>query len=78
MLNGFVRPATVRAQPGNDNRLGTNMVFGVGFLEIQHIQAGKIQDIDGHRRQPKGANCILWPEMGKTECITGTTNVLLE
>lgn len=24
------------------------MIFGVGFLEVQHIEAGEVQDIDGH------------------------------
>lgn len=50
MLDRFVRPPTVRTQSGDDYRLGADVVFAVGFLEVEHIQAGEIQDIDRYKR----------------------------
>lgn len=47
MPDGLVGLAAVWAQTGNRRWLSFDVVLGRRLLEVQHVQAGEVQDIDG-------------------------------
>lgn len=48
MLHGFLGSAAVGAQSRDDRGFCLDVVVGVRFLEVQHRQAGEVQNVDGH------------------------------
>lgn len=53
MLDGVVKATAVRVQSGYCGRLSLDVVLGLGFLKICHMQAWQIQDVDGHRAKTR-------------------------
>ena len=74
-------------------KVRTDVVFIVRFLEIQHIETGQVQDVDGHRefqkRKPpasqmrggrllnRQSNVLTCPSQHVHQCINGEFNGLL-
>jgi hypothetical protein len=44
-----VRSTAVWAQPGYCGRFSLDVVLGIRLLEVQHFEAGQIQDVDWHQ-----------------------------